>query len=80
MHLKKKLVLDALLQPLCRSCGKDVNTFQKVVMTFKKLFTTFVRQRGALSGVKEKFSGIIDQNLIRIAESSERSTYHKACG
>ena len=31
--------------------------------------------RISVSGVQEKFSGIINQNLIRIAENSERSTY-----
>ena len=32
-------------------------------------------QRISVSGVQEKFSGLIDHNSIRIAESNERSTY-----
>ena len=57
--------------------GKRVSPFLDFNINELKQSDAIVRamQRISVSGVQEKFSGIIDQNLIRIAESSEQSTY-----
>ena len=57
--------------------GKQVSPFLDFNINELKQSDVIVRamQRISVSGVQEKFSGIIDQNVIRIAESSERSTY-----
>ena len=57
--------------------GKRVSPFLDFNINELKQSDAIVRamQRISVSGVQEKFSGIIDQNQIRIAESSERSTY-----
>ena len=57
--------------------GKRVSPFLDFNINELKQSDAMVRamQRISVSGVQEKFSGIIDQGMIRIAESSERSTY-----
>ena len=57
--------------------GKRVSPFLDFNINELKQSDVIVRamQRISVSGVQEKFSGVIDQNQIRIAESSERSTY-----
>lgn len=57
--------------------GKRVSPFLDFNISELKQTDAIVRamQRISVSGVQEKFSGVIDNNLIRIAESSERSTY-----
>ena len=57
--------------------GKRVSPFLDFNINDLKQSDAIVRamQRISVSGVQEKFSGIIDHNMIRIAEGSERSTY-----
>ena len=57
--------------------GKRVSPFLDFNINELKQSDAIARamQRISVSGVQEKFPGIIGQNLIRIAESSERSTY-----
>ncbi len=57
--------------------GKKVSPFLDFNINDLKQSDIIVRamQRISVSGVQEKFSGLIDHNNIRIAESSERSTY-----
>lgn len=57
--------------------GKRVSPFLDFNINELKQSDVMVRamQRISVSGVQEKFSGVIDQNKIRIAESNERSTY-----
>lgn len=57
--------------------GKRVSPFLDFNINELKQSDVIVRamQRISVSGVQEKFSGVIDGNMIRIAESSERSTY-----
>ncbi len=57
--------------------GKRVSPFLDFKINELKQSDVIARamQRISVSGVQEKFPGIIDQNMIRIAESSERSTY-----
>lgn len=57
--------------------GKRVSPFLDFNINELKQSDVIVQamQRISVSGVQEKFSGLIDRNLIRIAESSERATY-----
>jgi serine/threonine-protein kinase HipA len=57
--------------------GKKVSPFLDFNINELKQSDVIVRamQRISVSGVQEKFSGLIDQHCIRIAESNERSTY-----
>ena len=57
--------------------GKKVSPFLNFNINELKQSDVIVRamQRISVSGVQEKFSGLIDQNTIRIAESNERSSY-----
>ena len=57
--------------------GKKVSPFLDFNINELKQSDAIVRamQRISVSGVQEKFSGLIDKNSIRIAESSERSAY-----
>lgn len=57
--------------------GKRVSPFLGFNISELKQSDVILRamQRISVSGVQEKFSAIIDQNLIRIAESNERATY-----
>ncbi|MBR0049166.1 MAG: HipA domain-containing protein [Prevotella sp.] len=57
--------------------GKRVSPFLDFNINELKQSDVIVRaiQRISVSGVQEKFSAVIDQNRIRIAESSERATY-----
>lgn len=57
--------------------GKRVSPFLDFNINELKQSDVIVRamQRISVSGVLEKFSGVIDGNMIRIAESRERSTY-----
>jgi len=57
--------------------GKKVSPFLDFNINELKQSDVIVRamQRISVSGVQEKFSGVIDQKSIRIAESNERSTY-----
>ena len=57
--------------------GKKVSPFLGFNINELKQSDVIVRamQRISVSGVQEKFSGLIDQHSIRIAESNERSTY-----
>ena len=57
--------------------GKKVSPFLDFNINELKQSDVIVRamQRISVSGVQEKFSGLIDQHGIRIAESNERSTY-----
>ena len=57
--------------------GKRVSPFLDFNINELKQSDAIVRamQRISVSGVQEKFSGIIDHNMIHIAESTERSTY-----
>lgn len=57
--------------------GKRVSPFLDFNINELKQSDAIVKamQRISVSGVQEKFPGMIDQNMIRIAESSERSTY-----
>ena len=57
--------------------GKKVSPFLDFNINELKQSDVIVRamQRISVSGVQEKFSGLIDQHSIRIAESNERSTY-----
>ena len=57
--------------------GKKVSSFLDFNINELKQSDVIVRamQRISVSGVQEKFSGLIDQHGIRIAESNERSTY-----
>ena len=57
--------------------GKRVSPFLDFNINELKQSDVIVRamQRISVSGVQEKFSGLIDHNNIRIAESTERSTY-----
>jgi serine/threonine-protein kinase HipA len=57
--------------------GKKVSPFLDFNINELKQSDVIVRamQRISVSGVQEKFSGLIDKNSIRIAESNERSTY-----
>ena len=57
--------------------GKKVSPFLDFNINELKQSDVIVRamQRISVSGVQEKFSGLVDKNTIRIAESTERSTY-----
>ena len=57
--------------------GKKVSPFLDFKINELKQSDVIVQamQRISVSGVQEKFSGLIDHNSIRIAESNERSTY-----
>ena len=57
--------------------GKKVSPFLDFNINELKQSDVIVRamQRISVSGVQEKFSGLIDQHSIHIAESNERSTY-----
>lgn len=57
--------------------GRKVSPYLDFNISELKQTDEIVRamQRISVSGVQEKFSGVIDGNLIRIAESSERATY-----
>ena len=57
--------------------GKKVSPFLDFNINELKQSDVIVRamQRISVSGVQEKFSGLIDHNSIRIAESNEQSTY-----
>lgn len=57
--------------------GKRVSPFLDFNINELKQSDVIVQamQRISVSGVQEKFSGLIDHNSIRIAESNERSTY-----
>ena len=57
--------------------GRKVSPYLDFNISELKQTDEIVRamQRISVSGVQEKFSGVIDGNMIRIAESSERSTY-----
>ena len=57
--------------------GKKVSPFLDFNINELKQSDVIVQamQRISVSGVQEKFSGLIDHNSIRIAESNERSTY-----
>ena len=57
--------------------GKKVSPFLNFNINELRQSDVIVRamQRISVSGVQEKFSGLIDQNTIRIAESNERSSY-----
>ena len=57
--------------------GKKVSPFLDFNINELKQSDVIVRamQRISVSGVQEKFPGLIDHNSIRIAESNERSTY-----
>jgi len=57
--------------------GKKVSPFLGFNINELKQSDVIVRamQRISVSGVQEKFSGLIDQHSIRIAESNERCTY-----
>lgn len=57
--------------------GKKVSPFLDFNINELKQSEIIVRamQRISVSGVQEKFSGVIDSNNIRIAESNERSTH-----
>ncbi len=57
--------------------GKHVSPFLNFNINELKQSDVIIQamQRISVSGVQEKFSGVIDQNLIRIAESNERATY-----
>ena len=57
--------------------GKKVSPFLDFnINELKQLdVITLAMQRISVSGVQEKFSGLIDHNSIRIAESNEQSTY-----
>ena len=57
--------------------GKRVSPFLDFNINELKQSDVIVRamQRISVSGVQEKFSGLIDHNNIRIAESTERSTH-----
>lgn len=57
--------------------GKKVSPFLNFNINELKQSDVIVRamQRISVSGVQEKFSGLIYQNTIRIAESNERSSY-----
>ena len=57
--------------------GKKVSPFLDFNINELKQSDVIVRamQRISVSGVQEKFPGLVDKNGIRIAESMERSTY-----
>ena len=57
--------------------GKKVSPFLDFNINELKQSDVIVQamQRISVSGVQEKFSGLIDHSSIRIAESNERSTY-----
>lgn len=57
--------------------GKRVSPFLDFNINELKQTDAIVRamQRISVSGVQEKFSGVIDQSKIRIAEINERATY-----